>query len=188
MARRMAQPTGPELGRAQERALELGSYWSLPLEELLRLLGATRTGLSSTQAAERLDQFGRNALREDRLSWLIVLAGQLKSPLVLLLVFAAVASALTGEWVDAVVVLVIVLASVALGFSREFAAQRAAAALKARVQTRVGVLRDGRTSDIPSRKSCRETWCNCLPAASYRQTVCCSRRRTFTSVRLRSPA
>ncbi|HKY36804.1 MAG TPA: magnesium-translocating P-type ATPase [Polyangiaceae bacterium] len=145
----MAQPTRSELEQAQERALELGPYWSLPPDQLLRLLTTTSAGLSSVEATQRLDRFGRNALREDRLSWLVVLAGQLKSPLVLLLVFAALASALTGEWVDAAVVLGIVLASVAMGFSREFSAQRAAAALKARVQTRVEVLRDGRAAEIP---------------------------------------
>ena len=63
-------------------------------------------------------------------------SNQLRSPLLLLLVFAAGASALTGEWVDAAIVLAIVVASVGIGYSREYRAQAAAAALRARVQTR----------------------------------------------------
>jgi P-type Mg2+ transporter len=128
---------------------ELGRYWAAALTDLFQVLATTPEGLSSTEAAERLRRFGPNTLREDRLSWLVVLASQLKSPLVLLLVFAAIASVLTGELVDAGIVVGIVLVSVALGFSREYRAQRAAAALKARVTTRARVLRDGNELEVP---------------------------------------
>ncbi|HYJ11751.1 MAG TPA: HAD-IC family P-type ATPase [Polyangiaceae bacterium] len=124
-------------------------YWSLGQDEVLSSLGTTRAGLSSLEASERLERFGPNSLREQHLSWLTAFAGQVKSPLVLLLVFAAAASALTGEWIDASIVLLIVACSVAVGFSREYSAQRAAAALKARIQTRARALRDGREVLVP---------------------------------------
>jgi Mg2+-importing ATPase len=127
------------------------TYWSLGQEEVLARLVTTRAGLSSAEAGQRLERFGPNSLREQNLSWLTALAGQLKSPLVLLLVFAAVASALTGEWIDASIVLFIVAASVAVGFSREYSAQRATAALKARIETRARALRDGRETLVPVR-------------------------------------
>lgn len=126
-----------------------GQYWSLDAATLLARLDTTTDGLSSEQARQRLTRFGRNALDEEHLTWLQVLFEQLKSPLVLLLVFAAVASGLTGEWVDATIVLVIVLASVGLGFSREYDAQSAVRALKKQVQTRCNVLRDGQLCRVP---------------------------------------
>ena len=49
---------------------------------------------------------------------------QLRSPLLLLLVFAAGASVLTGEWLDASIVLTIVIATVAVGYSRECRASK----------------------------------------------------------------
>ena len=52
-----------------------------------------------------------------------VLAAQVRSPLLLILVFAAVVSAFTGEWVDALIVLLIVVASVGVSYSREYSAQ-----------------------------------------------------------------
>lgn len=58
-------------------------------------------------------------------------ARQLSSPLLLLLVFAAVVAAATGEWADAAIVLSILFASVAIGYRREYSAQTAVAALRA---------------------------------------------------------
>jgi Mg2+-importing ATPase len=127
----------------------LQKYWSWPTARLLEQLGTDTAGLSSEHARERLERYGRNALVHRSLSWLGVLGNQVKSPLVLLLLFAAIASGATGEWVDATIVVVIVAASVVLGFSREYAAETAALALRARVQTRVSVLRDGHAQRSP---------------------------------------
>jgi Mg2+-importing ATPase len=137
-------------GDARQTRLQSEHYWSWPIARLLDAVGADSAGLNSQQAGERLAHYGPNVLTQRSLSWLAVLGNQLKSPLVLLLLFAAIASGATGEWVDATIVVVIVAASVALGFSREYAAETAAAALRARVQTRVSVLRDGRSLRIPA--------------------------------------
>jgi Mg2+-importing ATPase len=101
-------------------------------------------GLTTAEAARRLARHGPNELRRGRrLSRLAVLASQLKSPLLLLLVFAAGISMISGEWVDAGIVTAIVAATVGIGWSREYRAQTAAAALTDRVKTRATVLRDG---------------------------------------------
>jgi P-type Mg2+ transporter len=139
-------PNDPTRGRGP--APNQGPYWALDANTLLERLESAREGLSAREAQARLARYGRNALDERHLTWLEVLFEQVKSPLVLLLVFAALASGLTGEWVDASIVLVIVFASVGLGFSREYDAQNAAAALRARVQTRCNVLRDGQISRV----------------------------------------
>jgi Mg2+-importing ATPase len=116
----------------------------------LKKLGSSPDGLSSADAERRLAECGRNELRESQpLSRLRVLWGQLRSPLLLLLVFAAAASSLTGQWLDAVIVIAIVLATVAIGYSREYGAQAAAATLRARVQVRANAIRDGKPAAIP---------------------------------------
>jgi Mg2+-importing ATPase len=125
-------------------------YWTLGADELLRHLDATSDGLSSSAAKERLERYGRNELREEgRLSRLLVLWSQVRSPLMLILLFAAVVSALTAEWSDAAIVLAIVLATVGIGYVREYGAQAAVAALRARVKTRASVVRDGETRLVP---------------------------------------
>ena len=120
--------------QSQRHEPELEAYWSLDAREILRRLGSSPDGLSSADAAERLREYGPNELREHRaLSRAGVLISQLRSPLLLLLVFAAAASALTGEWLDSAIVLTIVVATVGIGYSREYSAQTAAKALSARV-------------------------------------------------------
>ncbi|MBM4268868.1 MAG: magnesium-translocating P-type ATPase [Deltaproteobacteria bacterium] len=126
------------------------AYWSLTPAELFRRLTSTPDGLSSTEAARRLAAWGRNELRAERaLTRFGVLLAQLRNPLLLLLVIAAVISGLSGEWTDAAIVLTILGASVAIGYSREYRAQLAADALRARVRTRIELIRDGSTISAP---------------------------------------
>ena len=129
---------------------ELGAYWSLQAAEVARRLNTGDNGLSSADAAERLLKYGSGELPEQRPpSRLRVLLRQFRSPLLLLLIFAAVASLLTRELVDAAIVLTIVLATVGIGYSREYGAQTAAAVLRARLTTRAMVVRDGQPASTP---------------------------------------
>jgi Mg2+-importing ATPase len=97
-----------------------------------------------------LRKYGPNDVRSSReLSRLVVLTRQLRSPLLLLLVFAAGASLIAGEWLDAAIVMIIVTISVAIGYSREFSAQTTAAALRERIRTRCAVVRNGREEQVP---------------------------------------
>src|SRR5690349_16103234 len=77
-------------------------YWSVEAAEVARRLHASLDGLSREEASRRLRVYGANEVRErHRLSRLGVFGRQLRSPLLLLLLFAATASAVTGEWLDA---------------------------------------------------------------------------------------
>src|SRR5687768_9657744 len=125
-------------------------YWSVDADTLVRQLGSAQDGLSAAEAGGRLREYGPNQVREQqRLTRARVLVNQLSNPLLLVLIFAAAASALTGEWVNAVIVVVIVLATVSIGYMREYQAETAAAALQARVQTQARVLRDAHTVVVP---------------------------------------
>jgi Mg2+-importing ATPase len=126
-------------------------YWALDGADLAKRLASGLEGLSRTEASRRLAEYGSNELRERRqLSRLDVLTRQLRSPLLLLLVFAAAASALTREWLDAAIVMTIVMATAAIGYTREYNAQAATAALRVRLRTRSTTLRDGRTEQLPA--------------------------------------
>jgi Mg2+-importing ATPase len=131
------------------RALS-GPYWALDTAGLVRQLETTTDGLSTVEAAVRLRECGPNDLKEQRpLSTTGVLLQQCRSPLLLLLVFAAAVSALSGEWLDSGIVLTIVVATVGIGYSREYSAQAAAEALRARVRVLASVLRDGSAVPVP---------------------------------------
>jgi P-type Mg2+ transporter len=128
---------------------EPDEYWALDSDALLGRLRSTREGLSTAEAARRIHDVGPNQIHpRTSLTRMGVLINQLRNPLLLVLVFAAAASALTGEWVDAHIVLAIVVASVGVGYAREYRAEAAVAALQARVRTRVRTLRDGHEVDL----------------------------------------
>jgi Mg2+-importing ATPase len=89
--------------------------------DVARRLGSSLDGLSGHEATRRLGVYGPNQVREGhRLSRLHIIGRQIRSPLLLLLVFAAAASALTGEWLDASIVMTIVIATVVIGYLKEY--------------------------------------------------------------------
>src|SRR5207244_432922 len=106
-------------------------------------------GLSSAEARQRLAAAGPNELRrEEATSRWKLLAAQLASPLVWLLLGACVVSALLGEVADAVAIGVIVVINAAVGFLQESRAERALLAMRAVVAPRARVLRDARQAVI----------------------------------------
>src|ERR1043165_8512062 len=85
---------------------DLFSYWNLPPEKLFAALNTSDKGLTSSVAEQRLKQYGRNALEERKqVTALSLFLNQFKSPLVLILIFAAIISLVVGEWTDASIVL-----------------------------------------------------------------------------------
>jgi Mg2+-importing ATPase len=130
-----------------------GIYWSQRIDALLAAMHSGREGLTAREAARRLRLYGRNELKAHKpLSAIGIMAEQVRSPLLLILIFAAVVSAITAEWTDAVIVLVIVVATVGIGYVREYGAAAAAAALRARIRTHTSVMRDGVAHRVPLEK------------------------------------
>jgi Mg2+-importing ATPase len=132
-----------------------GSRLSSPLAPRSTLMPTKPTardeiGLTSTEAALRLAQFGPNdPIPKTRRSHLTELLLQFANPLVAILLLASAVSAFVGEIVNAAIVLVIVTLSVAVNFVQTFRSQKAADGLRATVAPTATVLRDGAFADIP---------------------------------------
>src|SRR4030043_2129677 len=128
-----------------------GGYWSLTPEQLLSNLHASRSGLQTTDAEQRLKQYGLNTISaQQQATALRLLLSQFKSPLVLILIFAAIISGIVGEWVDAIIVIAIVLGSTILGFVQEYTANNAVTKLRSQVTAKSRLLRDGQPQMLPS--------------------------------------
>ncbi|WP_292243093.1 magnesium-translocating P-type ATPase [Mesorhizobium sp.] len=133
------QPVSASMGVVGE-----DPYWSIETRELLQRLTTSASGLTVSEAASRLAKFGRNTpASRSGTSALTVFVRQFRSPLVLILIFAAIVSAFVGEGHEAMIIGAIVLASCVLGFTQEYGASRAMEALKQRISRKVIVLRDG---------------------------------------------
>ena len=90
-----------------------------------------RRGLSSQEAAKRLQTCGPNALQAvGKASWYVVLTRQFMDVLIFILMIAAVISVAVGEMTDAATILVIIVLNSALGFVQEWRAEQAIAALR----------------------------------------------------------
>ena len=140
----------PGTGQQPARAAPV-AYWSLAPEQLLSELHTSRNGLQPVEAARRLQQYGPNTIRaQQETSALLLLLSQFKSPLVLILIFAAVVSGIVGEWVDAIIVLVIVLGSTLLGFFQEYTASNAVEKLRSQITIKSSLLRGGQPQVLPS--------------------------------------
>ncbi len=127
------------------------AYWSSPLDQLFSELETSGQGLSIPAAEERLARFGLNSIKAAKKNtWYGLFLNQFKSPLVLILIFAAVVSMVVGEWVDATIVLAVVLGSTLLGFAQEYSASNAVEKLRSQITIKSNVIRDGLTQTIPS--------------------------------------
>src|SRR3989338_2437781 len=84
-----------------------------------------RKGLSEEEARKRLSVYGRNEVKVDEgRVWVRILFGQVKSPLVYVLLIASGASLLLGDVVDAGVIFLAVLINTVFGFFQEYRAEK----------------------------------------------------------------
>ena len=129
---------------------DLSFFWSIPPEELQRQLDTKQEGLDEGEAQERLKKYGANLLEARKESYpLLLLLSQFKSPIILLLVFAAGLSIYLHQAADASIILVIIFISGLLGFWQERSAADAVARLLAIVQIKASVLRGGTQKEVP---------------------------------------
>ena len=120
------------------------SPWNMSLELLIKHLHSSPQGLTSEEAQERLSHLGRNVLTSrEKVTPFLLLLSQFRNPLTLILFFAAIISMVTGEWIDADIVLAILVASAVLGFIQEYRAGNAMEKLRSQVTYKTKVLRDG---------------------------------------------
>ncbi|HVV29356.1 MAG TPA: magnesium-translocating P-type ATPase [Mycobacteriales bacterium] len=122
---------------------ETAAAWT-PEDAFRELAVRPETGLPVGEAARRQAEYGPNAVSSHRARWWPVLWHQVRSPLLGLLVVAAIASYLIGERSDAVIIGIIVAVSVGLGFVNEYRAEKAAEALHSQIRHTTVVVRDGR--------------------------------------------
>ncbi|WP_245614103.1 magnesium-translocating P-type ATPase [Actinokineospora inagensis] len=120
-----------------------------PAGDVLRDLGVTADqGRTHEDVGQGQARWGPNAVSSHRARLLPVLWHQLRSPLLGLLLAAALASALFGQRGDAIIIAAIVIVSVGLGFSNEYRAEKAAEALHSRIRHETTVIRDGTRSRV----------------------------------------
>jgi Mg2+-importing ATPase len=124
-------------------------YWSYDNSESLSGLQSRTTGLTDNEVSARLLRFGENRLVESKKgSAFLLLRHQYESPLVLILIFAAIISLVVKEWTEAIIIILIVLGSTLLGFFQEYRASQAVKNLRDRLALKVDVIRENQMRTI----------------------------------------
>ncbi|MEV4284930.1 cation-transporting P-type ATPase [Nonomuraea bangladeshensis] len=110
-----------------------------------------RSGLSSREADARLRRDGPNLLpsRPPVALWRRV-AGQLRDPLIIVLLVAAALTAVTGDWADMAVIMLVIVVNTGVGVTQEVRADRAITALTELTAPVARVVRDGAQRQIPA--------------------------------------
>ncbi|MFC4533114.1 cation-translocating P-type ATPase [Sphaerisporangium dianthi] len=109
------------------------------------------SGLSSAESAARLARDGANIL-PGKLPvplWRRV-AGQLRDPLILVLLVAAALTAATGDWADMAVIMLVIVVNGSVGVVQEVRADRAITALSHLTAPTARVIRDGSQAQVPA--------------------------------------
>lgn len=115
-------------------------------ESVLTALQVTRHGLDRDEATARLARYGRNTLPTAKpRSLASIFLHQFTSPLIYVLLGAAILSIVIKEWSDAGFIAAVLLINAIIGTYQEYSAQRAADALRKLVSAKCRVLREGET-------------------------------------------
>ncbi len=133
---------------------DVESWHALSQEDVLDKLGVSREeGLAVQEAEKRLQEFGYNELEEgERTTIWEMLLDQVTDFVVILLLVAAVISALLGDWVESGAIMTIVVLNAVLGVVQERRAEEALAALKKMSAPDADVLRGGHRKSVSSRE------------------------------------
>ncbi|MGI6418481.1 MAG: cation-translocating P-type ATPase [Thermoguttaceae bacterium] len=127
-------------------------WHTLSSEIVMSRLKSAPTGLSRSEAARRLAEYGPNELQSvHRTSPWTILFAQFKNVLIAILLVATVLSAFLGHPIEAIAIAVIVLFAVLLGFVQEYRADRAIEALRQMAAPTTTALRDGEEVEIAAR-------------------------------------
>src|ERR1039457_481208 len=121
---------------------------TLSPDAVLQRLDTPSAGLAADEVARRRALVGPNVIAVRRVRVWEVLARQLRSALLLLLVVTATVSFFVGDRTDATIIGVILVASVGLGFVNEYRAELAAQALHTQIRHEVVVRRDGHAQTV----------------------------------------
>jgi H+-transporting ATPase len=123
-----------------------------PAEDLFKKLDSSQKGLSSSEAQQRLQQFGSNEITEKKASPLVKFLGYFWGPIPWMIEAAVVMSALIQHWPDFGIILMLLMLNAAVGFWQENKADNAIELLKQRLAPTARILRDGKWLQKPAKE------------------------------------
>ena len=126
---------------------------SIDQQQVIKQLNSSPNGLHQSDVSARLEKFGSNSLpQEETKSLFSIFLQQFYSPLIYVLLAAAIISLAIQEWLDAIFIFAVLLINAVIGGIQEYSAARAASVLSQLVTSRTRVQRDNDAYEIDSRE------------------------------------
>ncbi|MCC7201153.1 MAG: cation-translocating P-type ATPase [Nitrospirae bacterium] len=127
------------------------NYHQKKSEDVLSALATSANGLSNSEAAKRLLEYGPNEIKEAaRRTPLGMFLDQFRDFMIIILIVAAIISGLLGEVADTIAIVVIVILNAIMGFVQEYRAEKAIEALRLMATPASTVLREGVPHSVPT--------------------------------------
>ena len=124
-------------------------FWSYDKDAILKQLNSSENGLSTKEAEDRIEKYGKNVFEEKKsTSKFMIFLSQFKSPITMILIFAAILSIFLKDYSDGVIILIIILISSFLSYLHESKAKDAVKKLLSSVSVTSSVLRDGKFQEL----------------------------------------
>ena len=117
----------------------------ITFDDIARTLSTNfKTGLSTAEAARRLEAYGFNQLeKKGKMPFFLLFLSQFANLIIIILIVAAIVSIIVGELVEGIAVIVIILITVCLSTATEYSSGNALEALAQLTDPHTHVYRDG---------------------------------------------
>ena len=127
------------------------NWYKISTDEVLAACKTRFEGLTASEVEKKLEIFGPNRLPdEENVSRLKIILHQFTSPLIYILLVAAIATFFLGEYIDTGVIVFVVILNAIVGFFQEYKAETSVRALKNMLVAKARVMRDGKEMEIAS--------------------------------------
>lgn len=135
--------------------------WSKSVQEVFQNLKTSEEGLTDKEVAKRLLNDGKNEIpKGKKVTVLDIFIEQFKSPIIIILIVAAIFSILTNSKADCIFILIVIGINAIIGTYQEWNSEKSAEKLQNMIKIKTRVLRDGKIKEINSedivvRRYCR---------------------------------
>ena len=127
----------------------MNNYQKIDVEEVYKTLNTDKNGLKEEEAVKRINKYGKNILPKEKKETIFqIFLSQFKSPIIFIMILAAIFSLIAKEYIDVVAIIVIVLVDAIIGTGQEYSAGKEAEALQNLIKIKCKVFRNGKEKVI----------------------------------------
>ena len=126
-------------------------YYKQDINDILNSLHTSINGLNNQEAEYRKKKYGKNKMKDNKpQSPLIIFLNQFKDLLVIILMFAAIVSGITGQFESTIVIIFVIILNASLGTMQTIKARKSLESLQKLTHSKAKVRRDNQIKEIDS--------------------------------------